>query len=133
MNDHVFAQTKQASFSTEEDGAHIVINPHGSCLLLTDLIVTWRQTGEVLPTQGIQVDNPVKLMLQIDDGENKFELVDLDVDKLGKFHHAFMGGFKFWKGGRLVLFKNFPGKVTVLAGFNRLDGQDFKTWEWARN
>jgi len=133
VNDHIFAQTKQVSFSTEENGSFVIIEPLDRALLITDILITWRHTL-LEPEEGgtIELNNPIQLMLQIGDNDNRFELCDLETNNDTKFMYGFQGGFKFWKGGRLELFKNFNGKVTVVVGYNRLDGADYTTWQRSR-
>ena len=131
MNDYTFIQTKQISLVVEQDGIYIMVDPLWKSLLITDILITWHlnENEKNLTQQGIYPNLEKTLLLQIGDNNNRFEIVNLDVVNLKSFHHNFTGGFRFWKGGRLELFKQFPGKLTCVVGYNLLPGPDYSIWK----
>ena len=123
--DQVFAQTRTKSFTTEENGEFIVVDPGSQGIIITDIQATVRLTGDI---ESVKPNFDFDLILQIGDGANRFELADIDVEKNSVYQYKSVGLVKYWNGGRFEVLKNFAGKLCLTISYIRLTGLDWSIW-----
>ena len=126
--DQIFAQTRTTSFKTDENGEFILVDPglsHG--LIITDIGVTLTPDGEDA-FDDVDMDKGFDLILQMGDGINRYEIADLDVERIPYWQYKSTGLALFWNGGRFEVLKNFSGKLTVTVSYIKLSSRNWLSW-----
>ena len=125
--DYVFGNTKPLTLETEDNDIFIVADPGMSRgLIITDLMVTIKLDED--PDFEAVFDEDIDLVLHIDDGENVYPIANIDIMRLSSWQYKSVGLLKYWNGGRLVVTKNFPGKVTIAGAYIPLSSKPYSLW-----
>lgn len=125
--DYVYGNTKPMTLETEENDIFVVADPGTSRgLIITDLTITIKLEPD--PEFEAVFDEKLDLVLHIDDGENVYPIANIDVMRLAAWEYKSVGLLKYWNGGRLVVTKNFPGRVTVAGAYIPLSSKTYSLW-----